>query len=127
MYSEWGGSTGPIRIDRKGVILDQQFWLAKQLNYVKPKWYKPSALAIGWGIVNTGKRVYIDNGPVKQFIRVELNTLDLAVSFASKSNKLEYTVASHYLYDGFAINRTDKFIAYSVTVGYNLFPFKGDK
>ncbi|HEX8326016.1 MAG TPA: hypothetical protein VF629_00655 [Hymenobacter sp.] len=80
-------------IEKKGFILDQQFWLTKQLHHRTPRWYKPVELAAGWGIVNTGARFYINNGPVNQFVRVETNTADVAVSFGSANQKWKYTFA----------------------------------
>lgn len=111
------------RTDHKKILVDQQFWLSRQLSSRPTHWYIPSSVAVGWGIINTGQRYYLQNGNLARgVVRVETNTVDFAAGFGSPMKRWAYQLAAHYLYQGMASNRTDKFLCYSMTVGYRLIP-----
>lgn len=113
------------RNDRKKVLIDQQFWLTRQLFSRYQHWYTPSAVSIGWGIINSGQRYYLKNGRfVNRFIRAETNTVDLATNFGSPDGRWSNLLAVHYFYQGMTNNRDDQFLSYSLTVGYRLIPRK---
>lgn len=116
---QWNTDSSRIhRMDRRGFILDQQISISKNIN--SRSWYCPSSISLGWGIVNSGIKYFLVNGPINQSIRVETNTIDLGANFDSKNKKWVYSINSHYLYGGFANNRADKMIMYSATAGFKL-------
>lgn len=119
-------SIGGTLVDKKELILDHQFWLSKRLHPGHARWYKPVAVAVGWGLVNAGQQFFLQNGPFNQFIRVETATADVAARFASANHKWSGLVAAHYFYEGVATNRIDKMLSYSLTIGYRLLPHKED-
>jgi hypothetical protein len=127
LYRYNADSTAVALVDKKGLILDQQFWLSKRLHPPSARWYKPVALAVGWGILNTGQKFFLRNPPVTQSIRVETYTADLAARFTSANQKWTGLVAAHYFYEGIARSRAFKMISYSLTVGYRLVPLKGNQ
>lgn len=109
------------RTDHKKVLVDQQFWLSKALASRQRRWYVPSSIAVGWGVINSGQRYYLQNGYLANgFIRVETQTFDLAAGFGSPTKRWAYRLAAHYLYQGMANNRDDQFLCFSLTVGYRL-------
>jgi hypothetical protein len=111
------------RRDHKKLLVDQQFWLSKQVAFHQRQWYVPSSIAVGWGIINSGQGYYLQNGNLANgFIRVETQTFDLAAGFGSPTKRWAYRLAAHYLYQGMANNRQDKFLCYSMTIGYRLIP-----
>lgn len=113
------------RNDRKKSLIDQQFWLSKRLFSQHQHWYTPLTISIGWGIINSGQRYYLENGRfVNRFIRAETNTVDLATSFGSPGSRWSNLLAVHYLYQGMTNNRDDQFLSYSLTIGYRLIPHK---
>jgi hypothetical protein len=115
-------STDGKLVDKKGIILDHQFWLRKRLHPNSARWYKPVALALGWGSVNSGRTFFLRNGPFNESIRVATYTADVATCFATANQKWTGLVAAHYFYEGIANNRRDKMISYSLTVGYRIVP-----
>lgn len=109
------------RTDHKKVLVDQQFCLSKALASRQRQWYVPSSIAVGWGVINSGQRYYLQNGNLANgFVRVETHSFDLAAGFGSPTQRWAYRLAGHYLYQGMANNRDDQFLCYSLTVGYRL-------
>lgn len=106
--------------EEKGFSLDHQFYLIKNIQ-TENKWFVPDAYYVGYGIVHTGEKYFLQNGPINQVIEVEARTFDVGIDFKSKNKKLVYAVGAHYLFDGMTSNRVDTFICYSFTLGYELF------
>lgn len=111
--------TGYTPSEHKKLLLDQEL-LASVALPTKRK-MAPRRLSVGYGVLNSGERMYLRNGPYNGLIDMRIRSVVGGVGFEPFGERLSFWFGVNYLYNGLPNNRVDNMLAYTLSTEFRLF------